>query len=88
MDNLRGLLSIRRMDKVPNARIRELHGVTKEMDESINEICFRWFGYTERMGNDRISKMVYVGECVGRRLVGWSRKRWTDTAKDCSKKVV
>ena len=24
MDNLRGLLGIRRMDKVPNARIREL----------------------------------------------------------------
>ena len=29
MDNLRGLLGIRRMDKVPNARIRELCGVTK-----------------------------------------------------------
>ena len=29
VDNLRGLLGIRRMDKVPNARIRELCGVTK-----------------------------------------------------------
>ena len=29
MDNLRGLLGIRRMDKVPNARIRELCGVKK-----------------------------------------------------------
>ena len=29
MDNFRGLLSIRRKDKVPNARIRQLSGVTK-----------------------------------------------------------
>ena len=27
MDNLRGLLGIRRMDRVPNARIREVSGV-------------------------------------------------------------
>ena len=37
MDKLRGLLGIRRMDKVPNARIRELYGVTKELDEKIDE---------------------------------------------------
>ena len=30
MDNLRGLLGIRKMDKVPNARIRQLCGVTDE----------------------------------------------------------
>ena len=29
MDNLRGLLGIRRRDRIPNARIRELCGVTK-----------------------------------------------------------
>ena len=29
MYNLRGLLGIRRMDKVQNARIRQLYGVTK-----------------------------------------------------------
>ena len=32
-DKLRGLLSIRRMDKVQNARIRELCEVTKVVDE-------------------------------------------------------
>ena len=37
MDNLRGLMSIRRMDKVPNARIRELCGVTKGVDGRIAE---------------------------------------------------
>ena len=32
MDNLKGLLGIRRVDRVPNARIRELYGVTKGVD--------------------------------------------------------
>ena len=35
MDNLRGLLGIRRMDRVLNAWIRELFGVVKEVDESV-----------------------------------------------------
>ena len=39
MDNLRGLLGIRRMDRVPNARIRELCGVTKRVDERIVWPC-------------------------------------------------
>ena len=37
MDNLRGLLGIRRMDGVLNAWIRELCGVTKGVDERIDE---------------------------------------------------
>ena len=38
------------------------------------------------MENDRISKMVYVGECAGSRLVAKPRKRWIDTVKSCLKK--
>ena len=38
MVNLRGLLGIRRMDRLPNARIRELCEVTKGVDEMIDEI--------------------------------------------------
>ena len=40
----------------------------------------------ERIGNDMISKIVYVGECAGSRLVGWPRKRWVDAVKDCLRK--
>ena len=65
MDNLRGLLGIRRMDRVPNARIRELCGVTKGVDGRIDEGAFRWFGHVERMEKERIAKSVYVGECAG-----------------------
>ena len=35
MDNLRGLLGIRRLDKILNAQIRELCGVTKGVDEGV-----------------------------------------------------
>ena len=61
MDNLRGLLLIRRIDRVPNERIRELSTVTKGVDERFEEVL-REFDHVERMENDRISKRVYVGE--------------------------
>ena len=37
MDNLRGLVGIRGMDRFPNARIKELYGVKKGLDERIDE---------------------------------------------------
>ena len=51
VDNLRGLLGIRRMDKIPNARMRQLCG-----DEKIDKGVLRQFGHVERMENDRIPK--------------------------------
>ena len=55
-NHLRGLLIIRRMDRIPYTRIRELFEVTKEVNERIDEGAFRWFSYFERMGTDRIAK--------------------------------
>ena len=49
MDNIRGLLGIRRMTKVPNAEIKELCGLTKVLDERIDESVLLWFGHIERM---------------------------------------
>ena len=63
MDNLIGLLGIWRMNKAPNAQIRQLCGVTKGVDDEIDEGVLRWFGHVERMENDRIAKRVYVGVC-------------------------
>ena len=65
MDNFRSLLRIRRLDKVPNARMKQLCGVTKGVDEEIDEVVLRWFGHVERMENDRIAKRTYVEECAG-----------------------
>ena len=47
MDYIRVLLGIRRMDRVPNAWIMELCGVTKGIGERIDEGVLRWFGHVE-----------------------------------------
>ena len=86
MDNLRGLLTIKRMDKVPNARIRQLCRVTKGVVEKVDEGVLQCFGHVERIKNDRIAKRVYVGECGGSHSLGRPRKSWIDTVKDCLKK--
>ena len=73
MDNLRGLLGIRRTDKVPSARIWQLCGVTKCASEKIDEGVLRWFGHVEKMANDRIAKRDYVGEFAGSHSAGRPR---------------
>ena len=72
------------MDRVPNARIRELCGVRKGLDERIHKDVLRWFDHMER---DRIAKRVYVGERAGNCSVGRPRKRWINTVKVCLKKM-
>ena len=73
------------MDRVPDTRIRELCGVTKDVDEKIDEVVLRWFGRVERMEN-RNAKRVYVGECAGSRSVGRPRKRWIDIEEEYLRK--
>ena len=63
MDNLRGMLGIS-MNRIPNARIRELCRAKKGQDERIDEGVLQWFGHVERMERDRNSKTVYVQERV------------------------
>ena len=86
MDNFRDLLGIRRLDEVPNVRIKELCGVMKGVDERTDEGALWWFSYIKRRENDRIAKRVYVEECAGSRYLDGPRKRWVDTMKDCLKK--
>ena len=47
------------------------------LDERIDEGFLR----EQRMERDRVAKRIYVGECASSRLVGRTRKRWTDTVK-------
>ena len=63
LDKHRGLLDIRRMDRVSNAWIREMCGVKKDLDERIDEGVLRWFGHVKRMERDRIAKRVCRRVC-------------------------
>ena len=74
MDNFRRLLGVERMDRIQNARVRELCKVTKYVNERTDEGVFRWIGYVERMDKDRIAKRVYVGDHDGSRSLGRRRR--------------
>jgi len=86
MDNLRGVLGVKRRDRMRNERIRDICGVKKGVDELIDESVLRWYGHVERMGDERIVKRVYDSECLGVRSVGRPRKRWIDTVRECVRK--
>ena len=50
MDKIRSLLSIRRMDRVPNARIRKLCRMAKGVNERIEEDVLHWFSHVGEDG--------------------------------------
>ena len=68
------MLGIRKKDRVPNSRIRDLCEVKKGVDEKIDEGVLRWFGHAERIENVRIIERVYVGVCSGSRSVDRPQK--------------
>ena len=57
------------MDKIRNQRIREIMKVDKNILQVI-ERTVRWFGHVTRMGEDRISKMIFEWNAEGRRRRG------------------
>jgi hypothetical protein len=83
MDNLRGVLGVRRIDKMRNERIRELCGVEKGVLERISESILRWFGHMERMDESRLVKRVYKGVCEGYRGRGRPKNKWIGSVEFC-----
>ena len=73
MDKIRSLLGIRRMDRVPNAWIREMYRTERGGDERIEEDVLHRFSHVERMENDRIDKRLYTGEFAGSSSAGQPR---------------
>ena len=49
MDKVRGLLGIRRIDRMLNACVRGLCDVNKGMNQRIDERVLQQFGHMERM---------------------------------------
>merc|ERR1712002_540859 len=72
----RNICGRRRIDMVPNVRIREMCGKNVGVSERMDQGVLRWFGHVERMGNDRLVKRVYDSEVRGVRRRGRPRKSW------------
>ena len=70
MNSIRGLLGIWGMDKVLNARIRQLCGVMKGLDEKIDGGVLQWFGHLEKIYNGMITKRVYGSLLVVAQWIG------------------
>ena len=52
------------------------------MSQRIDQSVLRWFGYVERMGEERMAKRVYESNVRGVRRRGRPRKCWTDGVKE------
>ena len=76
MGNLRSLLGIRRIDRIPKALDAESCEVKKRMDEIINKIVFHWFGHIEKNGRSRSPKRINEGKCTGISPVGRPKKKF------------
>ena len=59
MDNIRGLIGIKEMDKVLNTWIRVLYGVSKGIEERVDSVLW-WSSHLERTENDNIVMRMYI----------------------------
>ncbi len=52
------------------------------MVEWVKRITLRWFGHTERMGNEEFVKKVYLSSVEGTNRRGRPLGRWEDRVKE------
>ena len=58
MDCLSNICSRRRIDRVPNVRIRRRCGNDVSVGQRIDQGLLRWFGHVERMGDEMLAERV------------------------------
>ena len=61
MDNLKGLLGIRRIDRIPNSKVKEICDLKKAVDKRTEESALRWFKDNEIVVNSRTVKSYSEG---------------------------
>ena len=59
MDCLRSICGVRRMDRVPNTKVRRRSEKEVGAGEKMDQSMLRWFGHVEIMDEDRLVKRVY-----------------------------
>jgi len=77
---LRSIVGVRWDDFVRNVGVRErLHQPPVYL--KLKRPRMKWFGYVERMGEERQVKRIMNAEMKGRRPVGTPRTRWKDVLR-------
>ena len=59
MSRLRCMCGVTRRDRVRNEEIRRRFGLQKSLSERGEATVLRWFGYIERMEEERYVKKIY-----------------------------
>ena len=57
-------------NRLRNVSVGKRVGVKEEMSKRVDRKVLKWFGYVQRMGDERLTKKVYNSEVVGERAVG------------------
>ncbi len=91
MSYLRGACGVSRWDGLSNECISEMWhervwkwgGVGCGVVEWVKRSTLRWFGHTERMGNEEFVKKVYLSSIEGTNRRGRPLGRWKDRVKEC-----
>ena len=78
MDGLRGVCSLRRIDRVRNERIKQLCKWTRSVVARGEQGVLRWFGHVVRMSDERLVKKVFDSTVGGFRGRGRPKWRWLD----------
>ena len=64
---MRNICGIRRVDRVRNAIIRERCGCELSVLERIERSVLKWFGHVERMGEEKLVRIVHRANVEGNR---------------------
>ena len=64
MENHSGLLDVREIARIPNKLIRKLCGMKNGVEKRNGESILKWFVHVVKMLNIRISRRIYMGECM------------------------
>ncbi len=78
---LRSMCGVTRMDRVRNDEVRRRKGVVRELAERTEQGVLRWFGYVERMVEERLVKKITRSNLRGVRPRGRPLMEWLDCLK-------
>ncbi len=78
---LRRMYGEAQIDRVKNEEVRRRRGVVKELTEQAEQGVLRWFGYMERMEEERLVKNITRAVVRGARPRERPRMGWLDSVK-------